>query len=288
MVKAELRGILTGFAAVAAGVLVAVSLDVGVPGQALLQSIRFHLAIGMLALPLLLLLGGARWRALLFLLLIIASVTQGGLVVLGQHNTRTILADARPLTEFSLLSFNVLSENARGDDAADFIVETAPDVAVIMEAPGVEPYFDRLATVLPYRAGCDVSATCDLALFSRTPLIDAQVHPLGDLHRLRFITARTVINGQMVTLAAVHLSKPYFDENAWVELYQVRRALRDIEGPVIVSGDFNAAAWSRSVADFAEQANLIPPPRYPATWPVRLGEFGVPIDNMFTRAPALI
>lgn len=29
-------------------------------------------------------------------------------------------------------------------------------------------------------------------------------------------------------------------------------------------------------------------PSYPATWPVRLGPFGVPIDNMWTRGPLFI
>ena len=67
----------------------------------------------------------------------------------------------------------MLSQNLTGGDAADAIVKAASDIAVVMEAPGIEHYFDRMATVYPYRAGCDAPAICDLALFSRTPLIDA-------------------------------------------------------------------------------------------------------------------
>lgn len=288
MVKAEFRGVVTGLAAVGSIVLIAISVDLGVPGQALLQTIRFHLATAMLILPVLLLISGARRRAVLMLALVIMSLGQGGLIVLRQQDLRVPLAGRATLADFSLLNYNVLADNPTGTDAADLIVRTESDIAVIMEAPGIRPYFDRIGSVFPYHAGCDAPAPCDLALFSRTPLIDAQVYPLGVLRRLRFITAKTVIDGQMVTLAAVHLSKPYFDENARVELFHVMRVLRDIEGPLVVTGDFNAAAWSRALVDFVRGADLVPPPRYPSTWPVELGDFGVPIDNIFTRAPALV
>ncbi len=100
--------------------------------------------------------------------------------------------------------------------------------------------------------------------------------------------AKTTINGQDVTLVAIHLSKPYFDEAAWVELRQAGYFLQGIKGPVVLTGDFNAAAWSGTVADFVANNALVPPPRFPATWPVRLGPLGVPIDNMFSRDGALI
>ena len=61
-----------------------------------------------------------------------------------------------------------------------------------------------------------------------------------------------------------------------------------MEGDLIVSGDFNAAPWSDTLEHLAREAELIPGPGHPATWPVRAGPLGVPIDNMFTRGAALI
>ena len=55
-----------------------------------------------------------------------------------------------------------------------------------------------------------------------------------------------------------------------------------------MAGDFNAAGWSDSIDRLAREERLIPGPYYPATWPVRAGMFGVPIDNIWTRAPLLI
>lgn len=285
MVKAEFRGFVTGLAILGALTLLAIGLDI----QALdtLNSVRFHLAGAMLALPVLLVLVGTRWRALIMLVLVLASLGQGALIVLRQQEARTPLAGIPSSGEFVLLNYNVLSGNLTGEVAADSIVRAEPDVAVIMEAPGIAAHFGRLQASFPYHAGCD-SAPCDLLLLSKTPLIDAQVRGLGPLGRLRLITARTVIGDEMVTLVAVHLSKPYFDENAWVELWQIGRTLADIEGPLVISGDFNAAAWSEALSSFVAQERLVPPPRYPATWPVILGEFGVPIDNIFTRGGLLI
>jgi endonuclease/exonuclease/phosphatase (EEP) superfamily protein YafD len=286
--KSEIRGVLTGLGLVAVGVLAAISGPNIIPGQELLHSLRFHIAIGALALPVLLFIFGGRWRALLLAAPICVSLGQGAMIVIGQLNSRAAMAAEVPAAQFNLLSFNVLTGNPRGPEIVTYMLDTLPDVAVIMETPGIEDEIGRLATAFPYHAGCSGPMDCDLSLFSRTPLRDVQVLKSISLQRERLIVAKTTIDGQDVTLVAVHLSKPYFDENAWAELQQVRWVLQDIKGPVVLSGDFNAAAWSRNVADFVADTGLVPPPRYPATWPVRLGPFGVPIDNMFSRDGAFI
>lgn len=286
--KAEIRGVLTGLAAIAILLLVAISMPAVIPGQELLQSLRFHVAGGLLVLPILLLLTAARGRALILAVLIGASLVQGALIVKRQLDKRAEMAAQTPVTHFSLLSFNVLSGNGRGPDIAAYIVRTLPDIAVIMETPGIEGQLDSLAPLYPYRVGCAVSVSCDTSLMSRTPLHDPKLYLLQPFGRQRLIVAKTTIDGQDVTVVAVHLSKPYFDEAAWVELWQVRDVLHSITGPVVVTGDFNAAAWSEALVDFTSNSHLVPPPRYPATWPVRLGPLGVPIDNMFSRDGALI
>jgi endonuclease/exonuclease/phosphatase (EEP) superfamily protein YafD len=286
--KAEIRGILTGLGLVAIALLIGISMPTILPGQELLQSLRFHIGIALVVVPLLLLLFGAWRRALVLLVLIALSLGQGALVVMSQLQTRAPMAAQTPAAEFSLLSFNVLSSNERGAEIADYIVHTMPDVAVIMETPGIEDQLDILAPIYPYRIGCDNPATCDLSLMSRTPLRDAKMYRMQPFKRERLIVAKTTIGGQDVTLVAVHLSKPYFDEAAWAELWQVRTLLDTITGPVVLTGDFNAATWSDTVADFVSRTKLVPPPSFPATWPVRLAGLGVPIDNMFSRDGALI
>lgn len=288
MFKAEIRGVLTGFGAVGLVLLVAISAGSVIPGQELLGSLRFHIGIALLGLAIALVLTGARWRAAVMGATICASLGQGALVMATQLSARAQMADQTPLAQFKLLSFNVLATNPRGADIAAYMVKTLPDVAVIMETPGIQSQIGALSATFPYHAGCANPTTCDLSLFSRTPLRDVKVIKSWTFQRERLIVAKTTIKGQDVTLVAIHLSKPYFDESAWVELRQAGYLLQGIEGPIVLTGDFNAAAWSGNVADFVAHNGLVPPPRFPATWPVRLGPLGVPIDNMFSRDGALI
>lgn len=278
MLRAELRGAIMVAAMLALAVLTAASLDFGLPAQDWLQALRFHLAAVALVISLLLWTFAAPLRALAALLVIVASLAHGGWIILSQQRQRGTIDSAT----FRVLSFNVLASNEQGQSVADFMIDLDADLVAIMETPGIERALDRIAETFPYRVGCDASQTCDLSLFSRTPLLDAAVHLLGPLQRERLITARTTINGQGVTIVALHLSKPYFDGAAAAELWQISHIIKEIEGPFLITGDFNGTAWAGDIERLVRRNRLVPPPSYPATWPVELGAFGIPIDNMFT------
>lgn len=286
---AEFRGLLSGLALVGAAALLAIDGPLLIPGQELLQSLRFHIGAALLCLVALLFISRAWWRGVVMLVLVVGSLGQGGLIVYRQQEARQAFDGRTPAATARVLSFNVLASNERDEDIADYMIETAPDVIFTLESNAILPQLDRLATAFPFRAGCDsIGGNCDTMMFSRTPLTDVRVVPLEPFNRLRAVIAKTTIGGQEMTLLATHLSKPYFDEAAWVELWHLRQLLAGITGPVILAGDFNASAWSDLVAAFVADMNLVPPPRYPATWPIRFGQLGVPIDNMFTRGGARI
>lgn len=282
----ELRGILTGLALGVVAMLALVSVNVGIPGQELLESLRFHLVVASLPLPLALSLSGARLRAICMLTLLAFSAGQGALVVREQWQRRAPL-EARPVAaSLSLVSFNVLATNTEGRRIVDYLAEARPDFAVVMEAPALLPYLDDMQATFPAHVGCQNH--CDTVLFSRFPLMDSRVVRFGPFQRERLVIASVLMEGQKVTIVGVHLSKPYFDDFARMELDALASVMRGITGPVVLTGDFNAAAWSSALAGFARGADLAPPPTYVATWPVDLGDFGLPIDNMFSRDGALI
>lgn len=285
----EIRGLLTGLSVVAVALLFAVSVKLGVPGQDLLGTLRFHIGAAFLLLPLGLALTGARLRALVMTGLVGLSLAQGAAIVLDQQQRRGAFERAAPQASFRVLSFNVLGENRQGADAAAFVMASDADVIVLMEGRGIGAEgLGALNAAYPYRLGCDVLATCDMAIFSRTPLVETHTYLLEGLGRRRLFTAHTSIGGQPIAIVALHLTKPYYDDLASSELFLARKVIEAIEGPILLAGDFNAAAWSGPIAKLASRLDLTPPPGYPATWPVELAPLGVPIDNMFTRGPALI
>ncbi len=287
-IGAEIRGVLTGFGLVAAGVLVLAQVDLGLPGQSLLQSLQLHMGVALLGLALLLALARARWRAGL---VVAMAVFAGGHVmwrVADQYEGRGALAGLERAAQFTLLSFNVLNSNDRHEELADYIAGSGADFAFIMEAGRLRQHFEQLEAVYPYRVGCEQGGPCDLLMLSKLPLENAEIRSLGNTHPNRMIVAQTEIGGEALTLVAAHLTKPYFDDAGLFEARRLTRQLAAIEGPLVLAWDFNSAPWADAIDDLVHGAALLPPPRYNATWPTELGPLGIPIDHMFSRAPIII
>ncbi|MCW5721968.1 MAG: endonuclease/exonuclease/phosphatase family protein [Devosia sp.] len=285
--RAEFRGAMLALGVVLAAVLAITSLSINLPGALLLQSLRFHLIAAGLVLLVLMVLAGARWRGALFALVLAVASAHGGSMVLEYQARRDAPLGAQ-IAELSLIGFNVLTGNRRAEELVDFLVASSADVAVVMETPGIERLLPRLGEAFPYRIGCERSQSCDISIHSRLPIAGGEIRTMPPFRYERLAIAPVTIDGQALTIVGVHLSKPYFDEASWFELLTLDRALDTIEGPVVLVGDFNAAPWSAPVARMARAQGLAPGPSYPATWPVRLGPLGVPIDNILTRGNARI
>ena len=287
--RSEIRGILTGLAVTALLLLVGGTIWPLLPGQPLLQSLRFHCALLCLVLAVALAFAGSRWRAGILGVLALLSAGQGAWMIYGQQQVRIAVA-AKPVTQtLELISFNILNSNTENGPAiAEVLAREAVDVVFALEAAPLFPQLEALSAVYPYRAGCGEELTCDLTMFSRTPLENVQAQSLSNFSRQRVITARTRIGAEWVTLVAVHLTKPYFDLQSEVEVRRLREILDAIEGPAVISGDFNAAPWSYAVDRLVRGSQLQVAPFYPATWPPELGLVGVPIDNSFTRGDAVL
>lgn len=288
MIK-ELRGAATALALVTTAVLTVIGLRLDLPGAELLQSLRFHIGVVLLGLVLVFLASRSWWRALVFALVAFASIGQGGAVIYSQQAERGFpgAAEAKPLLK--LVSFNTLQGNvANGQRIADFLIDSGADLVMVLEAGPIAAQASRLRATYPYEAGCLEGGNCDTVLLSKTPLDNIVVRSLSRVWRNRLIVAKTTIDGQPINVVVAHMVKPYFDEFAIEESYQIWSTIKGLEGPVLLAGDFNAAAWSPNIDWIRREADLVPPPFYPATWPIRLGPLGVPIDNVWTRAPLIV
>ena len=289
-IRGEGRGILTGLGLVAAVVVVAASGPSMFPGQPLLQSLRPHLGIALFVYAVIMVVAGARWRGLALAALAALSVGHSASIIYSQQQARSAVADRPAVAEFDLLSFNVLNYNeGNSTRIVDTILARDPDVVILMEAAPVFAELPRLREVYPHGVGCEEERTCDTLLLSKTPLQEgARLTQLSNFSPRRVIYAASEIGGQRVNLVAVHMTKPYFDYQSEIEAHTLTQELRRLEGPVVIAGDFNAAPWSGNLMRLMRNADLITGNAYPGTWPVELGDFGVPIDTMFTRSPAVI
>ncbi len=206
----------------------------------------------------------------------------------SQFVTDALAADgAKP---FRLLSFNVLMENgANAESIADTILASHADAVTIMEAAALISVLPRLKQTYPYQLGCGTGTpTCDLMMLSKRPLIDAAIGSLSYVSRDRAGVASIDLDGIPLTLAQVHLAKPYFDEYHTNELRRLSGALNGKEGALILAGDFNAASIVPDMQTFLRVTNLRKAAWEPPTWPVGSGPFGIAIDHIFARKPATL
>jgi endonuclease/exonuclease/phosphatase (EEP) superfamily protein YafD len=69
------------------------------------------------------------------------------------------------------------------------------------------------------------------------------------------------------------------------ELEDLAKALGSIDGPLVLSGDFNSSAIAPSIQAFLREQKLKTITPEPATWPIGAGALGIAIDHIFARAP---
>lgn len=281
MLRAELRGALFIAAMALLAGLAAVYLTWRVPVLPLVQSLSFHIAAALILTAIALALCGGWRRGLALVLLAGLSIGEGALAIAERNGTRS---ETPAGAAIRVLHFNMDGDNdANGGAIAQMVLASGADIAVLLEAGPIAPHLEALAARFPHRVGCDAPETCDLTLLSRFPLTNIRVESLSRFAPNRAIIATADVDGRALAVAAVHLTKAYFDDTPHNETEALARLLETVTDPLIVTGDFNAAPWSYNLDHLQDWAKLTPPPAYPATWPPRFGIAGIPIDSAFSR-----
>lgn len=211
-------------------------------------------------------------------------------VVLKREFVNEIPQSAGTAKSYKLLSFNILGENLKNGKALlDMVVSSGADVVYILEAPPLQPYLAELDKTYPHRIGCgNDTPTCDLMILSKRPFVDKMVRGVSELRLDRFMMADIDLDGTVTHFAAVHLSKPYFDDYHQYELENLATMIVKDDKPLVLGGDFNASILEPDMEQFLRGADLKTAPSEPKSWPVIAGNFGIAIDHIFARAPLVL
>ncbi|SLN36050.1 hypothetical protein AQS8620_01278 [Aquimixticola soesokkakensis] len=187
-----------------------------------------------------------------------------------------------------VLFFNALGSNtANSARIVDAVLAQLPDIAVIAESEAIAEDRARLEAVYPHTSVC-ADAACDVMLFSRIAPVSLREERIGPLWNDRYLEASLDTPSGPLTLVAAHLSKPWFSGVSPSEHWTLIRRLRQIEGPLVVVGDWNMALWSRPAMQILHRTNLKAPPAPIPSWPAQLGKWGVPIDQVLVRDGAAL
>jgi endonuclease/exonuclease/phosphatase (EEP) superfamily protein YafD len=164
-----------------------------------------------------------------------------------------------------LVTVNVLMTNREVDGLGTTLEEADPDVVLALEPDAW--WAERLGELLPghtFRVLHPLDNTYGIALFSRLELLHAEVRFLLK-EGVPSIRARVRLpSGEDVVLLGIHPEPPSPTESDSslprdAELVLVGREIAKDPKPVIVAGDLNDVAWSRTSRLFRRLSRTIDP-----------------------------
>lgn len=170
------------------------------------------------------------------------------------------LPEAEPVGAGGVTVFQQNLKFDRVEDEAflDLIRQTLPDVLLLQEvSPRNRALLDALLPLYPEQRYCPVEQVGE-AVLSRLPVLTGGFCSLRDgLAGLRVQT----LTGP-VWMVSLHISWPWPHPQA-EQVSEILPELEDLDGPVVIAGDFNAVAWSHTLERVAQ-----------ATGTERLGQHG--------------
>lgn len=167
--------------------------------------------------------------------------------------------------DLSILVSNVLMTNQHHDKLISLAQEKNPDILLLLESDSVwQRSMQPITQKYPYKVEIPLENTYGMHLYSQLPLRQQKVSYLLDEEIPSIKTFLQLRNGTWVELHAVHPKPPVPTEDANskkrdAEIVMVARDIANSKYPVVVAGDFNDVAWSRTTELFQEVSGLLDP-----------------------------
>lgn len=175
-----------------------------------------------------------------------------GYLPLGRTAAASQPADLR------LMMYNIYYRNNDLDAVVAEVKAHDPDILFLMEYSfTIQAQIEAEFAGYPYRLIEPSRMTSGVALFSRVPLTASSVYRF-ERTRIPIIEATFDVAEESVTLVGGH---PWPPLDRWANLHalqmaDVQRVAEQVEGPLIVAGDFNAVPWSYALRQLQAAAGV--------------------------------
>ncbi len=160
---------------------------------------------------------------------------------------------------------NVLMSNRNAQALLHLVATHRPHVLVTLESDDWwQEQLDTLKTDYPFTIQCPLDNQYGMHVYARLPLQDSRVDFLVQDDVPSMHTGIRMPGGQVVRAHFVHPAPPSPTENDAsterdAELLTVARRVAGAAAPVIVTGDLNDVAWSRTTRQFRKLSHLLDP-----------------------------
>jgi len=158
-----------------------------------------------------------------------------------------------------LVSFNVLSSNARYADVLTYLRREDADVVLLLEvSPAWAEQLPALRDVYPHQHRSPRSNDFGIALLSKQPWSEVRTVESHDVE-IPYIVAQFDRGGEKLTIIGAHPPPPL---SAWMfrerneQLSAVAQLARQAPGKTIVAGDLNITSFSPFFGDLLRDSGL--------------------------------
>lgn len=170
-----------------------------------------------------------------------------------------------PPNTLSVLMANVLQTNDRYEELLSIVRENDPDILVALETDKKwEKVLDTLGGSLPYSVKCPLDNLYGMHVYSKFELKDSKIQFLKEKDIPSIHTAITLPSGKNIIMHFMHPIPPRpartgESSQRDAELIMVGKAIAKHKSAVIVSGDLNDVAWSKTTRLFLKTSHLLDP-----------------------------
>jgi endonuclease/exonuclease/phosphatase (EEP) superfamily protein YafD len=195
-----------------------------------------------------------------------------------------------PECALSLVVSNVLQTNESADRLIGVLRESNADLVLCVETD--DRWHARLDVLLdthPHTLQCPLANTYGMLLYSRHPLEETSIEFLVEDDVPSMHAKVRLPSGVRVWLNCVHPRPPAPGEDSEsterdAELIVVARRVANAPLPVVVCGDLNDVAWSRTTRLFQKLSRLVDPRKgrgFYNTFHARYPALRYPLDHVF-------
>ncbi|MCV2885104.1 endonuclease/exonuclease/phosphatase family protein [Aestuariibacter sp. AA17] len=170
-----------------------------------------------------------------------------------------------PDAEITIITANVLMTNSDPKPLLSHIAHYRPDILVTLETDKKwEKYLHCIEDDYPYSVKCPLDNLYGMHLYSKLPLNNASLKFLVEDDVPSIHTSVALPSGVLLQLHCMHPAPPSPTENDEsterdIELILLAKQLKDDDSPIIVTGDLNDVAWSKSTRLFRQISRLLDP-----------------------------
>lgn len=170
-----------------------------------------------------------------------------------------------PAQCITILTANVLTPNRQADKLIELVHQYQPDIVVTLESDQWwEDQLKVLEETMPETIKCPLDNLYGMHVYSRLALHEKNIEFLveDDVPSMHVLIEMT--SGDKVRAHFLHPAPPSPTENPEsierdAELVVVARSVAETQLPVIVTGDLNDVAWSRTTRLFRKLSGLLDP-----------------------------